>query len=94
MRGTTNFPIVASKLFKQAMTRGRAGALLFGMSILSLSGCVAYDPYPPPPVYYQPAPYYAAPAPSYYYYRPCCVSYYDFGYSRGYGHRYYGHGHH
>lgn len=56
--------------------------------MLLLSGCVAYDPYPSTPVYYQPEPYYVAPAPSYYYQRPCCATYFDFGYSsRDYGRR-------
>lgn len=63
--------------------RGSAVALLFGLSLLALSGCVAYEPYPATPVY---SGYYAAPAPSYYY-QPCCASYYSFSYShrdRGY----------
>jgi len=88
MRGAPTFSTVARTLTKNATTYGLAGALLLGVLVMSLSGCVAYDPYPPQPVYYQPAPYYVAPSPSYYYYRPCCATYFDFGYSsRNDGHR-------
>lgn len=95
MRGGIAFSSIASKLFKLPIKHWRVGAAIFGMSIFSLSGCVAYDPYPPSSTYYySPAPYYAAPSPSYYYYQPCCTTYFDFGYSHGYGRHYYGHRHH
>ena len=95
MGGTVTFFRIIIRYSRAAAMGGRAGIAVFGASILLLSGCVAYDPYPPQTsYYYPPSPYYAAPAPSYYYYRPCCATYFDFGYSHGHGRRYYGHGHH
>jgi hypothetical protein len=85
MRGAIDFPGAVLGCFKRIVVGEGAGILLVGTLMLSLAGCVAYDPYPSPTYYYPPAEYYVTPAPSYYYYRPCCATYFDFGYWHGDG---------
>jgi len=88
---TTTTTSKTSTLKTSAARRGLAVALVVGSSLVALSGCVAYEPYPAAPVYG--GGYYSAPA----YYYPCCASY-SFSYShfdrgfhrggwRGYDHR-------
>lgn len=83
---TTTTALKTSRLKTSAARRGLAVALVAGSSLVALSGCVAYEPYPAAPVYG--GGYYSAPAPAYYY--PCCATSYSFSYS----HRDYDRGYH